>query len=506
MTQDPFPSLPVFPTEGAALRRVGVVDVGSNSVRLVVFDGAARSPAYFFNEKVLCGLGAGLAHSGRLNPEGWKKAVGAISRFTTLARRMKLTHLMGIATAAVREARDGPAFCDEIARRTGLRLRVATGQEEARLAAQGVLLGWPDAGGIIADIGGASMELARVEGGRIGTCVTSSLAPLPLRDLSAKGRRAHIASTLAALKTAVPGPVETLYLVGGSWRAIALLHMQRTDYPLPVLHAYEMEQAALLKTAGWLAGQDAQALLPLTSTSEARLELVPYAAQVLGPLIEAFAPTRIAISSYGLREGALYELMSRELRAKDPLLEACRYMEAQSARFPGFGDALYRWIAPLFTDEDADRHRLIRAACLLHDVHWRSHPDFRATINFEAITRANLGGVGHPGRIFLGLALAHRYKSGRSVRPPEPLLSLISREEQTLAEKVGRALRLGAMMSGAAVDVLADAELRLTATTLDLRLGEASAPLVGEAVSRRLTRLARAFKVEARLTVTPCPE
>ncbi|MEL6677142.1 MAG: Ppx/GppA family phosphatase [Pseudomonadota bacterium] len=503
MTSDAAPTQsPVFPTEGAALRRVGVIDVGSNSVRLVVFDGAARSPAYFFNEKVLCGLGAGLAQSGRLNPEGRKKAAAAISRFTTLARRMHLTHLMGIATAAVREAQDGPAFRDEIEATTGLRLRVATGQEEARLAAQGVLLGWPEAVGLIADIGGASMELARVHQGRVGTCVTSSLAPLPLRDLSAKARRGFIAGSLDTLRRAVPGAVDTLYLVGGSWRAIALLHMKRVDYPLPVLHAFEMEREALLETADWISKETVETLSPLTTTSEARLELIPYAAQVLGPLIETFAPQRIAISSYGLREGALYELMSRDLRGKDPLIEACRHMEAQSARFPGFGDALFDWISPLFGEDGAARLRLIRAACLLHDVHWRAHPDFRASINFEATTRANLGGISHRDRVFLGLALAHRYKSGRSARPPQPLMDLLSRDDQALAEKVGRALRLGAMMSGAAVDVLADADLHLGEETLELRLGPTSAALAGEAVERRLTRLARAFKVDALVTVS----
>ena len=163
-TQDwgPF-GRPLFDDPSArALSRVGVLDVGSNSVRMVVFDGAARSPAYFFNEKVMAGLGLGLAATGRLNPEGKERALAAIKRFQRLAETMKIAPLTAVATAAVREAEDGPAFREEVWRETGLRLWVIKGDEEARLSAQGVLLGWPGAYGLVCDIGGSSMELAEL--------------------------------------------------------------------------------------------------------------------------------------------------------------------------------------------------------------------------------------------------------------------------------------------------------------------------------------------------------
>jgi len=232
---------PLFEDPSArALSRVGVVDVGSNSVRLVVFDGAARSPAYFFNEKIMCALGKGLGDSGRLNAKGRVRALAALKRFQVLADDMGLAPLAAVATAAVRDASDGPEFCAQVEAETGLRLYVIDGQEEARLSAQGVLLGWPEARGLVCDIGGSSMELAVVGGGEVGERVSSPLGPLKLQNLAGgqKALKSHIKSVIAALADQVGRDHERLFLVGGSWRAIARLDMERRNYPLHVLHEY----------------------------------------------------------------------------------------------------------------------------------------------------------------------------------------------------------------------------------------------------------------------------
>ena len=223
--------------DARALARVGVVDVGSNSVRLVVFDGAARSPAYFYNEKVMCGLGQGFAATGRLNPKGRTRALAALARFALLAEGMDLPPLTCVATAAVREAADGPEFRDLVERETGLKLWVIDGREEARLSAQGVLLGWPGAEGIVSDIGGSSMELAVIGEGRVGTRVTSPLGPFRLQQLTGgkSALRTHIDGILAERRAEIGTDRKRIYLVGGSWRAIARLDMERRGYPLTVL-------------------------------------------------------------------------------------------------------------------------------------------------------------------------------------------------------------------------------------------------------------------------------
>lgn len=490
---------PLFEDPSArALSRVGVVDVGSNSVRLVVFDGAARSPAYFYNEKIMCALGAGLSETGVLNPSGRARALSALSRFKHLADGMGLSELTIVATAAVRDASDGPDFCNEVEALTGLRIWVIHGKEEARLSAQGVLLGWPGSYGLVCDIGGSSMELAEISEGRVGRRVTSSLGPLKLMDIKGgkKGRTAHIKQVMDELKEKMGPQRDRLFLVGGSWRAIARVDMLRRGYPLHVLHEYRMTPSTVAKTAKYIAENDIEEIRNACGISSARMALVPLAAEVLKRLVKNFKPKDIAVSSYGIREGLLYEQMPQRLRDRDPLIEACRFAEAKDARMPGFGKILYDFVLPLFKSHSPARKRLIKAACLLHDVSWRAHPDYRAEVCFDNATRANLGGLKHSERIFLGLALLHRYSNSRDRTRFDDLYDLIDEKNQLEAEIVGKALRFGAMLW-----LQKDAERSAfkwypKKKILELRLSVDTAPLYGEVAEARLKSLASSLQAE----------
>ncbi|KGJ06215.1 exopolyphosphatase / guanosine-5'-triphosphate,3'-diphosphate pyrophosphatase [Paracoccus halophilus] len=484
-----------------ALSRVGVVDVGSNSIRMVVFDGAARSPAYFYNEKVMAGLGQGLATSGRLNPEGVERGMAALRRFAALAEGMGIKPLTCVATAAVREAEDGPAFRKAVERETGLKLWVIDGEEEARLSAQGVLLGWPDAKGLVCDIGGSSMELAEVRGGKVGKCITTPLGPFRLQQVKGgeSGIREHIRKIMADVADRLNRNHGQIYLVGGSWRAIARLDMLRCDYPMTVLHEYRMSPAAALDTVEWIAGKSISEMRSATGISQSRMELVPLASQVLRQLVETLKPKSLAVSSYGIREGLLYEQMPLGLRSRDPLIEAARFSERQMARMPGFGKRLYQFLEPLFKDASAARERLIRAACLMHDTTWRTHPDYRADACFDNVTRANMAALSHPERVFLGLALLHRYKNNRSNSPMAPLFSLLSDKEIQDAEVLGKAMRFGAMFS--VKDPAEAGALKYQpGKALELRLTRIGVALMGEVAEARFRALANALDVEPVVT------
>jgi exopolyphosphatase/guanosine-5'-triphosphate,3'-diphosphate pyrophosphatase len=417
---------------------------------------------------------------------------------------MKVNSVTSVATAAVRDARDGPAFCDEVQQNSGLHLQVASGEEEAALSAQGVLLGWPRASGIVCDIGGASMELALVEEGRIGTCVTSNLGPLKLRDIAGgpKAVDAEIKSTIKRLAKLFPKRIPRLFLVGGSWRAIARIDMARRKHPLTVLHSYEMAPKAAVSTAKWIQKKTLEQLLETASASASRLSLLPEASRVLQYLIKSLGPDRITVSSYGLREGVLYGKMSDRLRALDPLLEACRHMEASRARFPGAGDQLFHWLLPLWPEASRTRLRLLRAACLLHDVSWRAHPDYRPEVSFEAATLANLGGVNHKERVALGVALRHRYKSSFLRPDHQPELSLLDEETYRNAVAMGRAIRLGATLTNDTPGVLAASSIRLEDDLIELTLDGPAMRLQGELVEKRLKELAGSFGCESRLRTT----
>ncbi len=493
---------PLFDDPGIRdLSRVGVVDVGSNSVRMVIFDGAARSPAYFYNEKVMCELGAGLSETGRLNPRGRGRALAALRRFEHLSRDLGLPGLHVVATAAVREAKDGPEFCEQVRSETGLRISVIDGEEEARLSAQGVLLGWPGAYGLICDIGGSSMELAEIGDGSVGRCVTSPLGPLKLRDIKGgrRARKAYIKETMEDLRGKMGPQRDRLFLVGGSWRALARLDMLRRGYPLNVLHEYRMTTKQVRETIKFIEKNDSDKLRAQAGVSASRMALIPYAMDVLSRLIRTFKPKDIAISSYGIREGLLYEQMPQILRDCDPLIEACRFSEQKDARLPGFGRHLYDFVMPLFRSAPPARVRLVKAACLLHDVSWRAHPDYRAEVCFDNVNRANLGGLKHSERIFIGLALQHRYRNKRQSNRFGPLYELLEEKDQKQAEILGKAMRFGAMLwmqNDAAIGKL---RFYPKKRELELYLPHSLSPLYNEVAEARFESLAGALRSKPRV-------
>ena len=461
--------------------RIGIIDVGSNSVRLVVFDGFSRSPSYFFNEKVLCGLGKGSLEGIKLNTQGKKEAIQAIKRFMAITKKMNLTALVGVATAAVRNARDGEDFVNAVREKTNLSLHVASGAEEAELSANGVLLGWPKASGLVCDIGGGSLEVADLVNGKVGFCETSPLGVLGLSEF--KGSpielddfiKNSVGQLCSRLKTAKPN----LYLVGGSFRAFAKVDIALANYPLKVIHEYKIGRRQAVKTANWVLENDISKLLGLVESSRERLALLPMASRVLIQLIDTLKPNYIMFSSYGLREGILFYQMPDRIKCLDPLIEACRYQE--------------RSIKPIFSDLREDNLRLYRAACLLHDTTWKAHPDYRAEMSFETVTRTNLGGIDHQGRIFLALALMSRYKKISTSKKLEGPLKILEKNRADEAIILGRAMRLGAMVSGTSTVNLKKCELFIKDQVIHLTLKKRGADLAARTVERRLKALAEAM-------------
>lgn len=485
---------PSFHRPTADVDRIGVVDVGSNSVRMVVFEGGRRCPAMVYNERAICGLGADLNRTGRLSAQGRERCLLALNRFMSLAPGLKIGALVGVATAAIREAEDGPAFRDEIEARTGIRLDIASGADEARLAAQGVLFGTPDADGVVVDLGGASMELSAVKSGRVGAGVSTPLGPLRLGDLFGRTGevRALIGETLAP--HASIGEGGRLYLVGGAWRAFGRVHLFRSDHPMNVLHEFTFTPEDARQTAAWLltAGDEAVAGVPGLSSS--RRSVLRYAALLLEGLIETLHPSEVMISGFGLREGVCFEYLTDAIRAQDPLLSSCVGHEHTRARAPGFGAELADWLLAAVPATDPREERLIHAACHLVDVNWRAHPDYRATSCLDSVTRVNVSGAGHRGRAFIGACLLTRYKGGRKILSQHPVMqTLLTEDERQRAAAIGSVMRLGATLAGAIPGYLARIALENTGEALILRAGEDCALANGEEVSKRLSQAQRAL-------------
>ena len=476
--------------------RIGVVDVGSNSVRMVIFEGGRRCPAMVFNEKIMCGLGAELAETGRLSPKGRERALRALTRFVTLAPGLRVGALAGVATAAVREAEDGREFRDLVARETGIRLHIASGEDEARLSAQGVLFGDPGAQGLVIDLGGASMEFCPVGRGRTGRGVTTPLGPQRLGDLS-KGTaraRALIDREMAPMAGQFDGATERLFLVGGAWRTLGRVQIHRAGHPLQVLHEHCVSPEDAHLVARWILDAKPEELDAIPGVSSDRVPTLPHAALLLEGLLDHFAPEELVLSGFGLREGVCYDYLPSHIRRQDPLISTCAGHERTRARANGFGVELAGWLFGALPPRDDGEERLVRAICHLADVSWRAHPDYRASACIEIVTRTNVSSIGHPGRAFMAATLLARYRGAKGMGDA-PILSLLPAEAAERAGRIGSLMRLGCTIAGVTPGFLPWCPVTLDDAVLRLSPAPEAAPLMGEEVEKRLAQAARAFGV-----------
>jgi exopolyphosphatase/guanosine-5'-triphosphate,3'-diphosphate pyrophosphatase len=488
-------------TPPADLPRCGVVDLGSNSVRLVVFEGHGRNPIGIFNEKAVLRLGRGLSATGRLNDEGMAQAFTVLHRYHAVARAMGAQPFEVLATAAVRDAHNGPDFVAALrARMPGVPIRVLSGIEEAEYSAEGVLCGIPTADGILADIGGGSLEVVRLAAGKRAESQTLRLGVIRLSERSGNDpvrARAIAEEDIAGVPWLGEAAGADLYLVGGAWRALARIHMAQTGYPLHMVHHYAIGREEARDLAGLISTAGRRALERLPAMPRRRIDDLPFAAVALRRLLRATNVRRVVFSASGLREGWFMQRLPEAVRRQDPLLAAGREMAARLGRDASLPPALLDWTQPLFPYETAEAHRLREAACWLSDIGSHDHPEFRSEQAFLRVLRQPGIGLDHHARAFLALTTAMRYEvdsDAEFLRPARLLLDVASANR---AEVLGIALRLAYTLSAGTPDLLAGTALSPRGGQLVLRLQEDSGVFAGEAVVRRLDRLAQAVGLEA---------
>jgi exopolyphosphatase/guanosine-5'-triphosphate,3'-diphosphate pyrophosphatase len=484
-------------------QEAGVIDVGSNSVRLVVYriDGRAMTP--ILNEKVMAGLGRDIASSGFLASDGVDAALRALRRFATLVEALQIKDVFAVGTAAVREARDGRAFAERVQRETGISLRVLSGDDEARLSALGVSAGAPDAKGLVGDLGGASLELVEIGPKGVGRGETFPLGPLTMMrgdefDYDRISRQ--VAETLERTKLLGKRGGD-FYAVGGAWRALGRIDIALTNHPLGVLHHHEMSRGEVLKVVEAVRRQSKRSLEKLEEAAAKRAETLPYAAVVLEHVMLAGQFDRVVLSAFGLREGVLLERMSPEALAVHPLIAAAEALAGRWSRTRAFGQKLEQWIAPMFARQPyvfpKRREDVLRgAAARLADVGGPLHPDQRIEIMFDLVLRAPLAAISHEERAFLAAAIHHRYTKAQP-RHADAYLRLLSEERQAAAAALGAALRLGADLSGRSESLLDAFEVGVVDGALLLRVKKKMAHVVTETAVRRLETAAQALGLKA---------
>lgn len=479
---------------------VAVIDIGSNSVRLVVYESLTRSLVTIFNEKALCGLGREVQSTGLLAADAVIKALTALRRFRALCRIMRVGRVYAIATAACRDATNGPDFIAKAERICGVSIEILSGPREAKLSALGVISGVHKPNGIVGDLGGGSLELIDVHGNRVRQGVTLPLGSLALQDASQKSikRAERIVSTaLADVPQLAAGLDRNFYAVGGTWRALARIHIIQSGYPLRVMHGYTIPAAEALDFARRLRRLAAtDTLADIEAVADARQPLLAYAALVLEYIIRVAKPKTIVFSTYGVREGLLYEMLPQVERSKDGLICAAQTLNELLSRSSRHARELIGWtdrfvrIAKLKETEE-DR-RLRHAACLLSDIGWRAHPDYRGEQTLNLITNGNFGTVSHQDRAFLALSVFYRY-AGLSIEnePPALVQSLVAPAMVERARILGAAFRVAHLISAARTGVLTATHFRTDGRKLLLVFEHRMVDLVADRVGSRFRQLAK---------------
>jgi exopolyphosphatase/guanosine-5'-triphosphate,3'-diphosphate pyrophosphatase len=477
---------------------VAIVDIGSNSVRLVAYEGLTRAPTPIFNEKVLCGLGRSVTTTRRLRDDAVEKALRALARFRVLCGLMRVGSIHVLATAAARDAENGPDFIARAEAAIGQPIEVISGGREAQLSALGVMSGFHDPDGVVGDMGGGSLELIDVRGFELGKGVSLPLGGLALQDATGGSIRKAAKVVREALRKAEPLEHlkgRTFYAVGGTWRALARLHMTQKGYPLHVMHGYTISSKDVTDFAKIVERVDADTLESIEAVSAARRPLLGYGALVLEEIIRKGKPKKVVISAQGVREGLLYEKLSHEERRTDPLLSAARELNLLRSRAPRHGEELIGWtdklVASLHLVETAEERRLRHAACLLADIGWRAHPDYRGEHGLNIIAHAAFVGVDHPGRAFLALSVFFRHV-GLSVDDISPRIrELVTTRMIDRARILGGAMRVAYLVSASMPGVLPRAQIAGQGSKLVLTLPPDLAALASDRLFNRMKQLAR---------------
>jgi len=479
---------------------VAVIDIGSNSVRLVIYETMARSLVTVFNEKALCGLGREVQSTGLLAPDAVAKALTSLRRFRALCRIQKVGRVYAIATAACRDASNGPDFITKAERICGVPIQILSGPREAKLSALGVVSGIHNPDGIVGDLGGGSLELIDVHGNRVRSGVTLPLGSLALQDLSHKSlKRAEriVKNELSDVAQLKAGRGRAFYAVGGTWRALARIHIVQSDYPLKVMHGYSIPAAEALDFARRLRRLAAADMLAnIEIIADARRPLLTYAALVLEYIIRVARPKTIVFSTFGVREGLLYEMLPQQERAKDGFICAAQTLNQLLSRSARHAEELVAWTDRFVrvvklreTDED---RRLRHAACLLSDIGWRVHPDHRGEETLSLITNGNFGSINHQGRAFVALSVFYRYAGlSEENEPPAMVRELVPPAMNERARVLGAAFRVAHLISAARTGVLPATHFRSRGRKLMLVFEHQMVDLVADRVGSRFKQLAR---------------
>lgn len=490
---------------------IAVIDIGSNSVRLVVYERKARTPTMLFNEKILAGLGRGVAATGKLADESVETALKALVRFRALIDHIGVLETHVIATAAARDAENGEDFVSQVEKVVKAKVRILNGHEEAYYSALGVISGFWRPRGMVGDMGGGSLELVQISGKKPGAGTTFPLGGLRLQE-TADGKISKaqkiVDECLEGFEWPEMQPGErTFYAVGGTWRSLARLHLVQNNYPLHVMHNYEIAADEAIAFCQSISERNLEGIEKSEVVSKQRRGLVPFGAVVMERVLRAMKADRVVLSATGVREGILHEHLPLDIQEQDPVIEAARELAMLRSRSPQFAEELIEWTDSIFAElaieETENECRLRHAACLLSDIGWRAHPDYRGEQSLNIISNAAFVGLNHAGRAYLAAAVFYRHKGlGEGALSPV-IRKLFTSRLRERAKILGAVMRVASLLSASMTGTLPQIKMLSRDGTVLLILPPQLVGLDGERLRKRFAQLAKVIGVEGSVVALP---
>jgi exopolyphosphatase/guanosine-5'-triphosphate,3'-diphosphate pyrophosphatase len=497
---NPFWGVDADPTAQGRIkgaRPVAVLDVGSNSVRLVVYERHARALTSLYNEKSACALGRGVGQTGRLAEGNVRQALNAIKRFALVTRLMRVGKVYVLATSAVRDAANREEFVTAVEALIDCPVEVLSGEQEAHFAALGAVAGMPGFDGIVGDLGGGSLEISAITEGADTNGQSFELGVIRLQDDSSGSP--HVAGEIVAERLAeatltTPSGSKSFVAVGGTWRSLAKLHQVIAAYPLRMVQHYVVSAEEMIAFCDNIVQSGELKTYPgAEHVSSSRRELVPYGAAVLAELLRMGGFEKVVFSAMGVREGYLFSMLDKREQAIDPLVQAAEELSVLRSRSPEHGTDLISFTTQFLEasalGETDEQKRLREVACLLADIGWRGHADYRGTQSVDIVAYGSLTGIDHPGRIFLAQVLAVRYDGLKSKGAAH--LGKIGNSDLTKRAKLlGALFRVAYPMTAAMPGILPRVRFEVHGRNLELILPQDLAFLDGDHLQSRLSQFA----------------
>jgi exopolyphosphatase/guanosine-5'-triphosphate,3'-diphosphate pyrophosphatase len=483
--------------------KLAVIDIGSNSIRLVIYEKGNRLLLPFFNEKIICGLGRNLHHNGNFTIEAKINSIKAVSRFVTIATAIKAEKLIVFATAAFRIAKDGKEFVQQIEKECSIKIEKLSGEQEAKLAAQGVLYSFPKADGIAIDLGGGSIELAYINNNEIGKLYSCNVGLLILQEKmrteGEEGVKRYIKENLASIN--IEKYNDTLYLTGGGFRYLAKLHMKFVNYPLAIINNYQISVKNFLEILDILRTKTKEQLEKLVE-DYSRSETLKESILLTQSLIEVLRPKNIIFCAYGVREGIALSSSTLQYQNEDALVASCKDILNNDYSASNQTEVLFQWVKQIFRCKIEKFNRLIKACCILSNIARYDHTEYKAELAFQKIIDSIISGITHKERVFIASTLFHRYKIKDKNNIMKHTLKILTPRMKMTAKTLGITLKLAHTFSVGIDSLLKDMKIYIKKNSLVLEISSNSQDLISDTVMKIAKLLAKNLNRKIKIIIS----